>query len=576
MYKLVIKDDEANKTVIAFYRQEITIGRAEGNTIRLTEQNVSRKHAKLIKNNNVIYLEDLNSYVGTYVNEEKIESRTQVKSGDEIKIGDYIITLIKEVEDDDETVLIKDEEENKNDKKIKPVPISEITGNKSSGKESIEDELDISQPLKAPYNRIVFLDSNLEGTSFDIAKSVMTIGKSPEADIVVSAKNISDIEAKLISNETSVKIKEVSGKNRMKINDDPYTILELREGDIVNLGGITFRYCDKNSSYVYKKGVKNNLKFIIIGAVVLLLAVGSFFIFSGGKDKKDTSSSVKKSNVTQENKNENSDNKKENADNKVVQDDLSPEILNMFSTGRELIKDKNWENAKKIYTKILEKYPDNEEAKNAMEKINKELRYKETYAQGVKLFTEKKYEKAIKKFESIPEDNYYRTLYDKRKKEYFKKIILLADTYMKQRKWQKARDYLAIANEIGYDDEQVILRLKFIDKETGVKRKNYKLKKTSKKNKKNTKKQRNTGLAKALFNEAKYLLLSNPEKAIKKLKKAIKEDPYYAESYVSLGMVYNRLKKKKEAAYYLKKYLKLNPHPKKLARIKQIIKSAEE
>src|SRR6185503_15470220 len=47
--KLIIEDDEGRKTVVPFVRDEITIGRQEGNTIRLTERNVSRRHARLVK-----------------------------------------------------------------------------------------------------------------------------------------------------------------------------------------------------------------------------------------------------------------------------------------------------------------------------------------------------------------------------------------------------------------------------------------------------------------------------------------------------------------------------------------------
>ena len=56
MYKLIIEDDEGKTTVVPLIRDEITIGRKEGNTIRLTERNVSRKHAKLIKNNGAIFI----------------------------------------------------------------------------------------------------------------------------------------------------------------------------------------------------------------------------------------------------------------------------------------------------------------------------------------------------------------------------------------------------------------------------------------------------------------------------------------------------------------------------------------
>ena len=48
MLKLIIEDDEGRKTVVPFVRDEITIGRKEGNTIRLTERNVSRRHARIV------------------------------------------------------------------------------------------------------------------------------------------------------------------------------------------------------------------------------------------------------------------------------------------------------------------------------------------------------------------------------------------------------------------------------------------------------------------------------------------------------------------------------------------------
>ena len=49
MFKLVIQDDEGKTTVVPLIRDEITIGRKEGNTIRLTERNVSRRHARIVR-----------------------------------------------------------------------------------------------------------------------------------------------------------------------------------------------------------------------------------------------------------------------------------------------------------------------------------------------------------------------------------------------------------------------------------------------------------------------------------------------------------------------------------------------
>src|SRR5204863_2482169 len=93
MYKLIIEDDEGKTTVVPLIRDEITIGRKEGNTIRLTERNVSRRHAKLLKSNGTVFIEDLTSYNGIKVNGDRIAGRAPVNEGDRIQIGDYQLAL---------------------------------------------------------------------------------------------------------------------------------------------------------------------------------------------------------------------------------------------------------------------------------------------------------------------------------------------------------------------------------------------------------------------------------------------------------------------------------------------------
>src|SRR3954466_549600 len=93
MYKLIIEDDEGKTTVVPLIRDEITIGRKEGNTIRLTERNVSRRHAKLLKQNGTVFIEDLTSYNGIRVNGDRISGKAPVNEGDRIQIGDYQLAL---------------------------------------------------------------------------------------------------------------------------------------------------------------------------------------------------------------------------------------------------------------------------------------------------------------------------------------------------------------------------------------------------------------------------------------------------------------------------------------------------
>src|SRR3982751_6815852 len=93
MFKLVIQDDEGKTTVVPLIRDEITIGRKEGNTIRLTERNVSRRHARTPRNNGEVHIEALGSYNGIRVNNARIAERVSLRVSDQGQIGDYKLYL---------------------------------------------------------------------------------------------------------------------------------------------------------------------------------------------------------------------------------------------------------------------------------------------------------------------------------------------------------------------------------------------------------------------------------------------------------------------------------------------------
>jgi pSer/pThr/pTyr-binding forkhead associated (FHA) protein len=92
-FNLIIEDDAGKQIVVPFAKDVITIGRKEGNTIRLTERNVSRFHAKLSKQDGHVVVEDLKSFNGVKLNGDRIAGRVQVAAGDVIEIGDYHLEL---------------------------------------------------------------------------------------------------------------------------------------------------------------------------------------------------------------------------------------------------------------------------------------------------------------------------------------------------------------------------------------------------------------------------------------------------------------------------------------------------
>src|SRR6202041_2591250 len=73
--------------------KQIIVGRSSDLDMVLVEDMVSRKHARIAMQSDQIWIEDLGSTNGTFVNGEKIK-RARLKEGDRVLIGTSILKLI--------------------------------------------------------------------------------------------------------------------------------------------------------------------------------------------------------------------------------------------------------------------------------------------------------------------------------------------------------------------------------------------------------------------------------------------------------------------------------------------------
>jgi predicted component of type VI protein secretion system len=63
------------------------VGRAKGSAIRIPSERVSRRHCRIWVERYKVWLEDLGSENGTYVNEAAVVDRVELNPGDELKIA---------------------------------------------------------------------------------------------------------------------------------------------------------------------------------------------------------------------------------------------------------------------------------------------------------------------------------------------------------------------------------------------------------------------------------------------------------------------------------------------------------
>jgi hypothetical protein len=74
--------------------ERMAIGRSPEAEVFLDDVTVSRNHALLVRRRDGLYIDDLGSLNGTYVNRRRIESH-RLADGDELQVGKYKLTYLE-------------------------------------------------------------------------------------------------------------------------------------------------------------------------------------------------------------------------------------------------------------------------------------------------------------------------------------------------------------------------------------------------------------------------------------------------------------------------------------------------
>jgi len=73
--------------------EELTVGRAAGCQVTLDDTYVSQLHARVFSRDGQIFVEDLGSTNGTYLNRQKVAGPMAMQRGDRLQVGNTIMEL---------------------------------------------------------------------------------------------------------------------------------------------------------------------------------------------------------------------------------------------------------------------------------------------------------------------------------------------------------------------------------------------------------------------------------------------------------------------------------------------------
>lgn len=196
MLKLHFKD--GRQAPVWLTDERLTLGRDPLNSLPLADAGISAFHAEIRQEKGLCLISDCGSQTGTYVNEERISTRYQLRSGDVIRLG----SLLLEVFD----------------------PIK--AGNRSE------------QPGAAQWFLFV-LQGEHEGSKYPVTGS-LTFGRSAQCELCFANDHqLSRRHCEFFLKDGLLHMKDLASANGVLVNQAKVTTARLQAGDQLKLGSVS-------------------------------------------------------------------------------------------------------------------------------------------------------------------------------------------------------------------------------------------------------------------------------------------------------------------------------------------------
>ncbi len=227
MPKMIVSIDGVVIKEVQLTKDRTTLGRRPYNDVVIDNLAISGEHAVFQMAGNDVFIEDLNSTNGTYVN-GKAAKKQQLQNGDTVEVGKYKIKFVGEAPSDgfEKTMMVKSA----------PGGLADPAA--SGGPPSVSGGTD-SRPAAAPISgfsgaqaSIKVLSGAAAGREVPLTKVVTTIGKPGVAVAAITKRQHGFV------------VHHVEGAGNPSLNGAPIGTdpVSLKNGDLIELAGTQMQF----------------------------------------------------------------------------------------------------------------------------------------------------------------------------------------------------------------------------------------------------------------------------------------------------------------------------------------------
>jgi pSer/pThr/pTyr-binding forkhead associated (FHA) protein len=218
MPKMIVSIDGVVIKEVQLSKDRTTLGRRPYNDIVIDNLAVSGEHAVLLMTGNEVYLEDLNSTNGTYVNGKAVKKQL-LQNSDTVEIGKYKIKYINEAGTGgfEKTMIFKPGQAGM------PAPGAQLGA--AAAPARAPDAAQVRASIKV-------LSGAAAGREVPLVKVVTTIGKPGVAVAAITRRPQGFVVA------------HVEGGNKPTLNGAPISAepVSLKNGDLLELAGTQMQF----------------------------------------------------------------------------------------------------------------------------------------------------------------------------------------------------------------------------------------------------------------------------------------------------------------------------------------------